>query len=157
MFLLAGMIVSLLLNLLANGILLIFIRYVLKLNLFTEIKYSTAFIILGNLFGVTLGIFVGACNKKPSHINTLMGIAVTLFLSFLSGMMGPDTKIMIDKNAPILGRINPISIITNNLYRINLLGNTKHVREGILVLAIYCIVLISISYLFLRRKTYDSI
>ncbi|HLR36312.1 MAG TPA: ABC transporter permease [Tissierellales bacterium] len=156
-FLLAGVIDSLLLNLFSNGVLLIFMKYVLKLNLFKEIKYSTIFIVLGNLFGVALGIFIGASNKRNQGEKTLIGIAVTLILSFFSGMMGPWIKIMIDKNAPILGRINPISVITNNLYRVNLLDNTENVGEGILILLAYCIILIFSSYVFLRRRNYDSI
>lgn len=156
-FLLAGVIVALFLNLFANGILIIFIKYALKINLFNEIKYSAILLIMGNLFGVALGVFIGASNKKSSNVKTLIAIAITLALSFLSGMMNPEIKVMIDENAPILSRINPISIITNNLYRINLLESTKSVGEGILILSIYCIVLIFTSYIFLRRKNYDSI
>ncbi|SHI16042.1 ABC transporter permease [Sporanaerobacter acetigenes] len=156
-FLLAGIVVALILNLFANGILLIFIKYALRLNLFTETKYSTILILMGNLFGIDLGIFIGVSNKKNESVKNAMAVAITLFLSFLSGMMGPNIKIMIDKHAPILSRINPISIITNNLYRINLLGSTKSAREGILLLSFYCIALIFTSYIFLRRKNYDSI
>jgi ABC-2 type transport system permease protein len=156
-FLLAGVIVSLILNLLSNAILLIFIKYVLKLSLFTEIRYSAILIIIGNLFGVALGMLIGASNKQNENTKIILGIMITLFLSALSGMMSPNIKNLIDKSIPILGRINPIAIITNNLYRINLLKNTQNVIEGIFILSIYCIVLISISYVFLRRKTYDSI
>ncbi len=156
-FLLAGVIVALLLNLASNVILLIFMKYVLKIGLFNEIKYSTIFIIIGNLFGICLGIFIGASNKQSMNTKILMGVVSTLVLSFLSGMMGPAIKTMVDKHVPIINRINPVSIISNNLYRINLLGSTKSVNEGILILSIYCVVLISISYIFLRRKNYDSI
>lgn len=156
-FLLAGIIVTLFLNLFSNGILLLFIKYVLKMSLFTELKYSATLIILGNLFGTILGIFIGTSNKANRNTKTLVGIGVTLFLSFLSGMMGPHTKILVDKHVPILGRINPISIITNNLYKVNLLENTNQVSEGILILLAYCIVLTLASYLFLRGKEYDSI
>lgn len=156
-FLLAGAIVSLLLNLISNGILILFIKFVLKMDLFTEIKYSAIFIVLGNLFGISLGMFISASNKKSENTKTLIGIMVTLVLSFLSGMMGPDIKVIIDKHVPILGRFNPISLITNNLYRINLLGNTQNVGEGIFILLLYCMILISASYMFLRRKNYDSI
>lgn len=156
-FLLVGVVVALALNLSANGILLIFIKYVLRLNLFTEIKYSAILIIMGNLFGVALGVFIGSSNKKSSSVKTIMAVAMTLVLSFLSGMMGTGIKVMIDESAPILSRINPISIITNNLYRINILGSTKSVGEGVLVLSIYCIILIFTSYIFLRRQSYDSL
>lgn len=156
-FLLAGVIVSLILNLLSNGILLIFIKYILKIDLFTEIRYSAIFIIIGNLFGVALGMLIGASNKQSGNVKTILGIMITLVLSFFSGMMSPDIKILIDKKIPLIGKINPISIITNNLYKINLLKNTQNVNQGIIILSIYCITLIFISYGFLRRKTYDSI
>lgn len=156
-FLLSGVIVALLLNLFSNLMLIIFTEYILKIHLFDEVKFSTIFIILGNLFGVALGIFIGASNKKSLNAKTLMSIGIALLLSFLSGMMGPWIKIVIDKNIPILGRINPVSIITNNLYRINLLGSTKSVEEGIIILILYSIALVIASYIFLRRKSYDSI
>lgn len=156
-FLIAGVIVSLLLNLLANTGLLLFINYVLKIHLFTNITYSLIFILLGNLFGVILGIFIGVSNKKSANVKTAIAISTTLFLSFLSGMMGPWIKAMVEKYVPFLSRINPISVITNNLYRVNLLGSTKSVGEGIAVLLIYSMVLFIGSYVFLRRKSYDSI
>lgn len=156
-FLLAGAIVGLALNLLANGVLLIFIKYILKLQLFNEFKYTSIFIILGNLFGTALGILIGASNRKSENVKIIIGIAITLFLSFLSGLMGPNIKVILDKKIPIIGRINPISIISNNLYRINLLESTKSAHEGIILLSLYSILLIFSSYLFLRRRDYDSI
>ncbi|MCK9445229.1 MAG: ABC transporter permease [Tissierellaceae bacterium] len=156
-FLLAGIAVALFINMLSNAILLIFIKYVLKLNLFTEMLYSGIFIILGNLFGVGLGILIGASSKKSANAKTILGILITLVLSFLSGMMSTDIKIMLDKKVPLLGKVNPISIITNNLYKINLLANTKNAMGGITILGIYCLILIFLSYGFLRGKTYDSI
>lgn len=156
-FLLAGIIVSLTLNLLANGLLLIFIKYILKIDLLTELKYSLAFIILGNIFGVALGVFVGVSNKQATNTKVLLSLMITLFSSFLSGMMSPDVKVLVDKNMPLLARLNPMSIMTNNLYRINLLGITKGVREGMIILLVYSVILMGISYGFLRRQTYDSI
>lgn len=156
-FLIAGIIVALLLNLFANGILLLFIKYVLKLDLFNEVKYSTILILLGNLFGVSLGVLIGVSNKLKANIKMMIGITVTLFLSFLSGMMGPHIKVILESKFPILGRINPIAIISGNLYRVNLLENTRFVNEGVLVLSLYCIAIIIVSYVFLRRRTYDSI
>ena len=156
-FLMAGIIVSLTLNLLANGLLVLFIQYALKVNLLTEIKYSLIFIILGNIFGVALGVFIGVSNKQSANVKVLISLMITLFSSFISGMMAPNVKVLIDKNMSIVGRLNPISIMTNNLYRINLLEITEGVREGIIVLSIYSLILIAISYVFLRRKTYDSI
>ena len=156
-FLIAGIIVALLLNLFANGLLLLFIKFALKLDLFNEVKYSTLLILLGNLFGVSLGVLIGVSNKLKANVKMMIGISVTLFLSFLSGMMGPHIKVMLESKFPLLGRINPIAIISGNLYRVNLLDNTRFVNEGVIILALYCIAIIVVSYVFLRRRTYDSI
>lgn len=67
-FLAAGVIVALFLNLLANGgALLLFTKYVLKIELLKDLKSSLILILMGNLFGVSLGVFIGASNKKSMN------------------------------------------------------------------------------------------
>lgn len=156
-FLLSGIIVALVINLFANGLLLLYMKYLLKLDLFVEIKYSLLLIVLGNLFGVSLGVFIGVSNRQSVNIKTMISIFLMLFLSFLSGLMSPDIKVILDKKFPQLARINPVGIISNNLYRINLLGNTKDIEKGIFLLAAYSLALVYGSYMFLRRRDYDSI
>ncbi len=155
--LISGTIVGLVINMAANILLLLFLQYVLKLELFTNLAYSSIFIFLGNLFGISLGLFIGASNKQSPGVKTMISIMVTMFLSFLSGLMSPDIKILIEKNVPVLAKLNPITIITNSLYRINLLENTNNLTQGMLLLAVYSLILMGISYLFLRRTQYDSI
>lgn len=153
----SGVIVGLFINLISNIILILFIQFILKLELFTNIGYSSIFIILGNLFGISLGVFIGVSNRKSPGAKTMISIMITMFLSFLSGLMSVDMKILIDKKIPILGKINPISILTNNLYRINILGNTSNLGQGIALLVLYSLILMSASYIFIRRRQYDSI
>lgn len=153
----SGMIVGLLINLFSNVLLIIFLKYILKLELFTNLTYNIIFIVLGNIFGISLGIFIGSSNKKSPGVKVMISIMITMFLSFLSGLMSPDTKILIDKNLPLLSKLNPIAIITNSLYRINLLENTNNLIEGMLLLLAYSFILMGVSYLFLRRRQYDSI
>lgn len=153
----SGMLVGLLINIGSNILLLVFLQFVLKLNLFTNLAYSSIFIILGNIFGISLGLFIGSSNKKSPGVKTMISIMVTMFLSFLSGLMSPNIKVLIDKNIPILSKLNPIAIITNSLYKINLLENTKDLTQGMVLLIVYSLILMSISYMFLRRNQYDSI
>lgn len=80
--LISGVIDGLLINIFSNILLLLFLRFVLKMDLFTNIWYSGIFILLGNLFGVSLGIFVGSSNKKSPGVKVMFSIATTLFLSF---------------------------------------------------------------------------
>lgn len=156
-FLISGVLVGLFINIISNILLLFFIEFVLKLDLIKNIAHSSIFIVLGNFFGVSLGLFIGSSNKQSEGFKSMLSIAITLFLSFLSGLMSPDIKILIDENLPILNKVNPISIITNNLYRINLLENTSNLNIDIIILISYCLILISLSYIFLRRRQFDSI
>lgn len=153
----SGVIVGLFMNVVSNILLIIFIKYVLKLDILRNLPYSILFIFFGNLFGIALGIFIGSSNRKSQGFKNMLSIGITLILSLLAGLMNVDIKILLDEKAPIIGRLNPISIITNNLYRINLLNNTRGLTEGVLLLSLYSAILIFISYLFLRRRQYDSI
>lgn len=155
--LISGMIVGLLINMAANFLLFLFLQYVLKLQLFTNYGYSIIFIILGNIFGISLGLFIGSSNKWNPGVKTMISIVTTMFLSFLSGLMSPDIKVLIETKAPLIAKYNPIAIITNSLYKINLLENTSNLVPGMVMLVVYSIILMSISYLFLRRSQYDSI
>ncbi|MGO1468823.1 MAG: ABC transporter permease [Tissierella sp.] len=156
-FIISGVVVGLIINILSNILLFIFLKYVFKLDLFINLPYSIIFILLGNLFGISLGIFIGVSNKLSSGVKVMISIVSTLVLSFLSGMMSPDIKILIERHLPILSKINPIAIITNSLYKVNLLNNTKDLSSGILILLSYSVVLILGSCLFIRRRQYDSI
>ncbi|WP_130805600.1 ABC transporter permease [Senegalia massiliensis] len=156
-FLLAGIIVGLMLNFASNILLFIVIELIMKLNLITNIGYSLIFIILGNLFGIVFGIFIGVSNNKNINVKTMIAITSTVVLSALSGLFNTNIKIMIEKYAPILAKINPIAVITNNLYKINLLNNTDGIFEGIIILLAYFLILSLISLVFLRRRQYDSI
>ncbi len=155
--LISGMVVGLLINIGSNILLLIYLQYILKLKLFTNFWYSSIFILLGNIFGISLGMFIGSSNKKSPGVKTMFSIVFTLFLSFLAGLWSPDIKVLIDQRAPIISKLNPISILTNSFYRINLLENTNNLTEGMVLLVTYSIILLTISFLFLRRSQYDSI
>ena len=155
--LISGMIIGLLINMSANILLLVFLQYILKLKLISNLFYTGIFILLGNLFGISLGLFIGSSNKKSPGVKTMYSIMITMFLSFLSGLMNAEIKILIDQKAPLLSKYNPIAIVSNSLYRINLLEVTSNLTVGMLILLVYSIILIGISFLFLRRSQYDSI
>lgn len=156
-FILSSTLVAMGLNVVANGILLLFIEYILKIELINQLSYSLIFILLGNLFGVSLGIFIGASSRKGINFKTNIGIGMTLFLAAISGMMGPWIKIVLSERVPFLAKYNPISIVSDNLYRVNILDNTSTVYGGVILLLAYAGLFILLSFLLLRRRTYDSI
>lgn len=155
--LISGVAVGLFMNLISNTLLFLFIHFVLDLDLIKNLAATSLFILLGNLFGISLGIFIGSSNKKSEGFKNMLAISSTLFLAFVAGLMSPDIKYMIEEKLPIIAKINPMSVITNNLYRINLLENTSGLSSGLFILLAYSLILMFGSYIFLRRKSYDSI
>ena len=84
-------------------------------------------------------------------------MSVTMALSFLAGMMIKNMRELVDKNIPILGQINPVSMITKALYSLYYYDDLNIYFQNLFSLIIFTFVMITISYIILRRKKYDSI
>ena len=77
--------------------------------------------------------------------------------SFLSGMMGVTLKYVIDKNIPLLNKINPASMITDGFYSLYYYNTLNRYYFNIISLLMVSTILIIISVISLRRNKYDSI
>ena len=77
--------------------------------------------------------------------------------SFLSGMMGVTLKYVIDKNIPIINKLNPASMITDGFYSLYNYNTLNRYYSNILSLLIVSFILVAISVIKLRRNKYDSI
>ena len=143
-------------NVLANLLLIAYLEWVLKIHLFTEYSTSISLILAGNLVGITMGSWLGSSSRLSPQLKTGLGIGIPLFLSALSGMMSIEIKTLIMRHLPWLDQINPVSIITSGLYRINLLGNHNYYGRGIFILLGLSAVFALLSVRALRRRSYDS-
>ena len=95
--------------------------------------------------------------KTNENAKTGILISVTMLFSFLSGMMGITMKYVIDKNIPIINKLNPVNMITDGLYSLYYYDTYNRYYFNLISLLIFSFVLIFISYLILRRQKYDSI
>ena len=66
-------------------------------------------------------------------------------------------KYIIDKNVPIINKLNPASMITDGFYSLYYYDTLDRYLFNIASLLIFSIVMILISYFGLRRQKYDSI
>ena len=66
-------------------------------------------------------------------------------------------KYIIDKNVPLLNKINPVNMITDGLYSLYYYSSFNRYYFNIISLVIFSVIMITISYLSLRRQQYDSI
>ena len=141
------------------GILVIFLYtiFVLKVDYGNNIPLVILLLSLGSLAGLTLGIAIGTLLKASETTKTGILIAITMFFSFLSGMMGITMKYVIDTNVPILNLINPAAMITDGFYSLYYYDTLNRFYFNIISLIVFSIIMLAISYQGLRREKYDSI
>ena len=156
-FIIGSLLIGLVINLVSNLLLLLFFRYGLGMDLITRPLPSLAVILAANVFGIMLGLLIGSISRISSGAKNGVIIGLTLLLSFASGMMSPDIKILIEEGAPWLNALNPVAIVTTQLYRINFLDQTASLGTALATLLAMAVVLMGIAILFLRRKSYDSL
>ena len=118
---------------------------------------TLAVLLIANIFGATYGIFIGSLPFGDENGKTMFCIFSSLGLAFLSGMMSPAVKLGIDKHIPLLNKINPIGLLTDNLYNVNILQeyNLLHLF-GIVFIGATSLFLIAI-FVNARKVQYDSL
>ena len=143
----------------AIGIALLFIYTIFVLNV--DYGDNTLLVVLlgliGSLAGLSLGLFIGTILKSGENAKTGILLAVTMTGCFLAGMFGISMKYIIDKNIPILNKINPVNMITDGLYSLYYYDTLNRYILNIISLLIFTIVLVVLSSIGLRRQKYDSI
>lgn len=149
----AGMIVQYIVILL----LLAYLVFILGIDFGNQILPILFLTFVGSIAGLTLGMVIGSSNKKSKNSKTAIFLITTLSFSFLSGMMMWQMKYLIMEYAPLLAKINPVSMITDALYSLYYYPTLTRYWENIMGLAIFSLVMLGIAYFFIRRKKYDSI
>ena len=138
-------------------VLLIYLRCILKLDFQGKIGPMLLVSFFGSLIGVSLGIFVGSLGKMKEGVKIGVILGVSMVCSFLSGLMNNTMKDLVEKNAPIINRINPAALISDAFYCINVYDDMGRYYRNVITLAIMSVVLVIASFLLIRRESYDSI
>ena len=154
---LSSLTASYIVQLIGLALLFIYTILVLKVDYGTNTILVILLAIVGSLSGLTLGTFVGTLFKANENAKTGILIAFTMLGCYLSGMMGITMKYVVDKNVPIINKINPASMITDGFYSLYYYDTLDRYWNNIISLLIFAFVLIAISFFSLRRQKYDSI
>lgn len=154
---LSSLLASYIAQLIGLAILFVYTLFVLKVDYGDNTSLIILLAMIGNFAGLTLGTFVGTLFKTNENAKTGILIALTMFWCYLSGMMGITMKYVVDKNVPIINKINPASMITDGLYSLYYYDTFDRYWFNIISLLIFAFVLMLISFSSLRRQKYDSI
>lgn len=138
-------------------VLLIYLRYVLKLDFQGQTGPMLLISLIGSMIGVSLGMFTGSIGKMGEGIKVGILIGVSMVFSFLAGLMNAEMKYMVDQYAPMVNRINPAALISDAFYCINVYDDQIRYRSNLVTLSVMCVILIAVSFCMVRRERYDSI
>ncbi len=146
------------LSAISNAMLIIYLKYILKLEFGAGFLPIYAVSLAGSLLAICIGMLVGFLPKLGEGAKLGINIAFTLFSSFLSGLMsGGIIKQAIENNCPIINRINPASLIADALYALNIYDTYEKYTGCLITMLAMSAVFVFASLMIARRETYDSI
>lgn len=141
------------------GIALLFVYtiFVLKVDYGNNLPFIILLALAGCLAGLSMGIAIGTLLKSGENIKTGIVIGVTMLGSFLSGMMGITMKYIVDTHLPFVNKINPVAMITDGFYSLYYYDTLNRYFFNVTSLFVFAFIMISLSFISLRRQTYDRI
>ncbi len=154
---LSSLLASYIVQLIGLAILFLYTLFVLGVDYGSNTGLIMLLAIIGSFAGLALGTFVGTIFKASENTKTGILIALTMLGCYLSGMMGITMKYVVDKNVPIINKINPASMITDGFYSLYYYDRLDRYWFNIASLLIFALILVIISFFSLRRQKYDSI
>lgn len=144
-------------QLIGISLLFVYTIFVLKVDYGNNLPLIILLALVGCLAGLSLGIAIATVIKANENLKTGIVISITMLGCFLSGMMGITMKYIIDKNVPIINKINPASMITDGFYSLYYYDTLDRFYFNVASLLIFALVMIGLSMFSLRRQKYDSI
>ncbi len=146
-----GVAASFLWSLFLVALTVVYVEFVLKQHFFSPDVNNIPLIVSALVFGISWGLFLGTVIKKESLQTTAL-IGSLLIMAGISGMFSNDIRILLQRSFPSLIQFNPVSRISDELIKVNMLGNYSTLSSTVLLLAAYSGVLIVVSILCVRRK-----
>lgn len=144
-------------QLIGLALLFVYTILVLKVDYGTNLPFIILLAMVGSLAGLSMGIAIGTVFKTNENIKTGIMISATMLGCFLAGMMGITMKYIVDKNIPILNKLNPANLITDGFYTLYYYDTFERYYFNVISLLVFAFIMIAISYFSLRRQKYDSI
>lgn len=154
---LSSVLASYLTSLIGIFLLFIYTIFVLHVDYGNRLFYIILLAFAGTFAGLSLGIVTSCCFKVSDNTKTGIILSITMLGCFLSGMMGITMKYIVDKNIPIVNKLNPANMITDGFYSLYYYDTMDRFFFNFFSLLLFATVLIIISIFRLRRQKYDSI
>ena len=155
--LLSALLVAWIINTIVLIITILVLKYLLNIEFGNNYPGLILLTLLSGLCGVSFGTLIATGVKADINKKEGIGIGLTMLMSFMAGMMVSDIKILIQRNIPILNKINPVTIITDALYSMYYYSDMTRFYQNIMYLGLVTFVFIMLTIVFTRGKRYEHL
>ena len=136
---------------------LLYLKYILKIDIGSNMPKMFAVCVVGSLIGVSVGIFIGCLGNMSYDFKIGVITTYSLVSSFLAGLMIAEIKGAIEKYFPILNKVNPAALISDAIYSMDIYDDPARFKVDMCIMIFMAVMFTGISFLIMRRKRYDSI
>lgn len=154
---LSSMCASYVVQLIGLMILFLFTTFVMKVDYGTNLWGIGLLALAGSLAGLSMGVAISALIKAGENTKTGIIISITMLGCFLSGMMGITMKYIVDKNLPILNKINPAGMITDGFYSLYYYETLDRFWWNVGSLLVFSLLMLGISFRALKKQVYEQL
>ena len=148
---------SLTFQLLCTGIGLFYLIGILGLNFGGEMPWVILTACVGTIMGTALGFFVAHIGRFKYNTKNMILTLITLGGGAISGLYVIQMKAVIEESAPIINRINPMSVITDAFYSLNIFGVGDRYYRAMFTMLGLTAGLFLLGTLLSRRNQYESL
>ena len=137
--------------------LLIYMRFVLNLQIGERYAAMVLLLFVGTSFGIVFGMLIGSIAHLSEGGKIGVLVSSNLVLCAMSDLMISGIKGVIEKAAPIVNDISPAALITDAFYALNVYDTYERFFVDVLSLAGLTVLLGGICIWRVRRNRYASI
>jgi len=134
-----------------------FLRFVLRIRFGGSLPLLYLTAILSGFLGVTFGFFIGSLGRMKFEVKSAIAVACSMTLCFLSGLMMGDIKGRLALHAPIVNKLNPVALMSDSYYCLNMYSDYSRYLTKVAGIAAYIVLFTVLGVLITRRKKYASI
>ncbi len=136
---------------------LLAMKFLFKVPLGTRPVQLIAFVLLSNLFSLSLGQMFGLFFRGNMTTRGNKGTAIIMVSVFLSGEMIASLPGVFERYCPLINDINPATILNLCIYRLVFYDNLSTFYIEMAKILVLTVLFLAIATLRLRRQKYASL
>lgn len=112
---------------------------------------------VGSFVGLASGTMFSVVLKGSKSTKEGMSVVFFMVSSFLGGLQWGDITYILEKNCPIVNRINPATLMVNAFKSLSVFGDYRKYAVNLITLLFIGVIFLVISIVKLRRCRYASV